>query len=553
MKTPIRYISLAALLVLPAGLAAQTQQPDTALVRTVVVEQEYAPLIQDAPKVNVLPRVEEPQVTPKEVEYDTAPMAAAQVPADTLPSYAAKETPDKAAPGYVRLGYGDLGYGGQSNLDFLADYLFRLSGRDRLGVTVGVQGMDGELETGDAEAYGYDKWDAYDYRTHAALDYTHRFDRMDLNVAGHFGLRNFNRLPDLAPGKQRFTSGDVHVGLASTDEALPVQFRAETNLLLYQRGLDLDMEDAQEVAVRTEAEAWGSLGRGQTVGVALRMDNLLYKNNLYENYTALSLTPYYAYEANGWTLRAGVNVDPTFGFGKKFRVSPDVQAQYAFPARVVLYAQARGGRLLNDFRRLEAVSPYASPVGQLESTYEQVNAAVGVRVGTRSGFGLHVYGGYQNLEDDTYFGDVASSVYPALVLSTWDTDNFYVGAELGYSYRDLVTITARGTYRDWSAKDGGDLMGVLAFKPAFEGDFRVEAHPIKPLRVEVGYRHAGRVKVLDERADPVSNLYAGATYDILRWLGVYARLDNILDKDYRYDWFYPTQGINFVAGVTLRF
>ena len=96
-------------------------------------------------------------------------------------------------------------------------------------------------------------------------------------------------------------------------------------------------------------------------------------------------------------------------------------------------------------------------------------------------------------------------------------------------------------------------MGVLAFKPAFEGDFRVEAHPIKPLRVEVGYRHAGRVKVLDERADPVSNLYAGATYDILRWLGVYARLDNILDKDYRYDWFYPTQGINFVAGVTLRF
>ena len=62
MKFPIRYIPLAALL-LSAGLAAQTQQPDTALTRTVVVEQEYAPLIQDAAKVNVLPRVEEPVVT----------------------------------------------------------------------------------------------------------------------------------------------------------------------------------------------------------------------------------------------------------------------------------------------------------------------------------------------------------------------------------------------------------------------------------------------------------------------------------------------------------
>ena len=38
------YLSFAALF-LPMGLAAQTQQPDTALTRTVVVEQEYAPLI----------------------------------------------------------------------------------------------------------------------------------------------------------------------------------------------------------------------------------------------------------------------------------------------------------------------------------------------------------------------------------------------------------------------------------------------------------------------------------------------------------------------------
>ena len=289
MKFPIRYIPLAALL-LSAGLAAQTQQPDTALTRTVVVEQEYAPLIQDAAKVNVLPRVEEPVVTPKNVEYDTAPLAATQIPADTLPSYAARETPDKATPGYDRLGYGNLG-----NLDVYADYLFRLSRRDRLGVTVGVQGMDGEQEVDGVFPFYQPTetdWDAYDYCTRAALDYTHRFSRVDLNLAGRFGLRNFNRLPDYASGKQKFTSGDVHLGLASTDDGLPVQFRAETNLLLYQRQRGLDYEDSREVAVRTEAEAWGSLGGGQTVGAALRMDNVVYRHNLYEAYTALSLTPY---------------------------------------------------------------------------------------------------------------------------------------------------------------------------------------------------------------------------------------------------------------------
>ena len=198
MKFPIRYIPLAALL-LPAGLAAQTQQPDTALTRTVVVEQEYAPLIQDASKVNVLPRVEEPVVTPKNVEYDTAPVAATQIPADTLPSYAAKESPDKATPGYVRLGYGNLG-----NLDVYADYLFRLSDRDRLGLTVGVQGMDGELED-------LVTWDAYDYRTRAALDYTHRFSRVDQPRGPEPGrtLRPAQLQP---PAGLRVGQAEVHFG-----------------------------------------------------------------------------------------------------------------------------------------------------------------------------------------------------------------------------------------------------------------------------------------------------------------------------------------------------
>ena len=78
----------------------------------------------------------------------------------------------------------------------------------------------------------------------------------------------------------------------------------------------------------------------------------------------------------------------------------------------------------------------------------------------------------------------------------------------------------------------------------------MEVHPISPLRVHVGYRHAERE---GDHIDPVSNLYAGATYDLFSGLGVYLRLDNLLDKDYRYDWYYPTQGINFLGGVTFRF
>ena len=60
---------LALAMSMPSCLQAQTTQPkDTTMTRTVVVEQEYNPDIMDASKVNVLPKVEEPTVSKKEVE-----------------------------------------------------------------------------------------------------------------------------------------------------------------------------------------------------------------------------------------------------------------------------------------------------------------------------------------------------------------------------------------------------------------------------------------------------------------------------------------------------
>ena len=244
-------------------------------------------------------------------------------------------------------------------------------------------------------------------------------------------------------------------------------------------------------------------------------------------------------------------------------MSPDVRVQYAFPARVVLYAQAKGGRLLNDFRRLEALNPYASPAGQLDATYEQLNAAAGVRVGTLSGFSLHIFpasactssGGIRAWRMTPISPSFLGGPFPKLC--PWESGTrtismpvpSWVTATATSSPSARAAPTATGRPRTGETS----WVSVLAFKPAFEGDFKVELHPITPLRVEVGYRHVSRAEIQGEQADPVCNLYAGATYDLFRGVGVYARLDNLLDKDYRYDWYYPTQGINFWGGVTFRF
>lgn len=248
-----------------------------------------------------------------------------------------------------------------------------------------MNGMDGKLELPDNDG----KWDSYYYRTHANIGYLHRFKKVDLDVVGNFGLSNFNFLPDAAVRKQKFTSGDIHFGVKSTDEELPLQFSAETNLMLYERQYDFGSLNNQENIIRTKALVAGGISEEQIVGIGLAMDNVLYKNNNFENYTSLNLNPHYRLENDDWKIRIGAQVDMAFGFGKKFRAAPDVAIEYNFADSYILYAQAKGGRLQNDFRRLEAFCPYGLVTSQPDATYEQVNAALGFKASPATGLWLN--------------------------------------------------------------------------------------------------------------------------------------------------------------------
>lgn len=545
-----RYILAGILLVSFSWEAqAQTQPQDTTVNRTVVVEQEYNPDIMDASKVNVLPKVEPPVVSKKEVEYDITLMPAGAIPATTMQAYSGKETQAKASPGYVRLGYGNYG-----NLDVHANYLFTMSARDRLNLALRMDGMDGKLDMPE-DGSG---WSSYFYRTSAGMDYTHSFDKIDFNAAGHFGLSNFNFLPGSTNSKQKFTSGGVHLGVKSANDNLPLQFRAETNLLFYERRYDLALADTQEGIIRTKADVSGSISDEQSIGVALGMDNVFYSGKWLENYTSLNLNPYYLFRKDDWRVRLGAHVDLAFGFGKQFRAAPDIHAEYIFSDSYALYVQAKGGKLQNDFRRLESITPYGQTYGQADATYEQLNAALGFKASPAPGVWFHIYGGYQNLKNDLlpaisfYEADVPFDSH-TLIFHSGNTHNVYAGAEVRYDYKDLLAFSASGVYRNWSINREEIQKALLRFKPSLAADFRIDLKPISPVSVSLGYQHISREKAEGEKAKAVGNLYIGGSYELFRRISVYARINNVLNKEYQYDEGYPAEDINFLGGVSFRF
>lgn len=556
------YITLGmALIVITSQAQAQTQKKDTTLNRTVIVEQEYNPDILDAAKVNVLPKVEEPTISKRAVEYATALFPATSLPGGVIRPYTGTEIQSNSQPGYVRAGYGNYG-----NLDIFANYLFRLSERDKLNVLFQMDGMHGKLKH--IPYSEVDKWKAYYYRTKANVDYTHQFNKMDLNIAGNFGLSNFNFRPESVGRKQKFTSGDFHFGLNSTDETMPLQFKAETNLMLYQRQHNFILESAlDETQIRTKADVSGAINDEQRIHVALDMSNLFYGNDGLSNYTALSLNPYYELNSDSWLLRLGANVDLAFGYGKGFRVSPDITAQYVFSDSYVVYAKATGGKRINDFRRLEAFCPYSElafseqidqihPVKQLEDTYEQLNATLGFKASPTPGLWLNIYGGYQNLKDELYcnfFNLLGGGTNPLYFLSTNQANmyNTYLGATISYDYKDVLSISASGAFRNWESSHTDPF--TLINQPASELSFNIQARPISALSIHAGYDYVGRKKVESQKMNPISDLHLGAQYNLFKGISVYARIHNLLNKRYQYYVGYPTEGLNFLGGLSFRF
>lgn len=550
---------------MPLTLQAQNMQPkDTTMNRTVTVEQEYTPDIMDASKVNVLPKVVEPTVNKNEVQYATTLFPATSIPSSLMRPYTGTETQPGSKPGYVRAGYGNYG-----NLDLLANYLFTLSDKDKLNVRFQMDGMDGKLDNVPLFNPEPTQWNAFYYRTRANVDYTHQFKKLDLNIAGNFGLSNFNYRPESLNSKQKFTSGDLHAGIHFIDETAPLRFNAETNLMLYERQHNLFNElDAKtaikETIIRTKGDVTGAINDQQLVSIAVEMNNILYsgftmnsptQESYFKNYTTLLLNPYYELDNDDWKLHVGANVDLSFGFDKSVRVSPDVTAQYLFSDSYVLYARATGGRLLNDFRRLENICPYSEVVRPYD-TYEQINAAVGFKASPYPGLWFNLYGGYQNLKNDLSYSivrtpeeDTTPSTY--LIFSQLNTDNTYFGGEISYDYKETISLSAKYTYRNWKSKTNEYLLYI---KPANELSFNAHVRPISALSLNIGYDYISRTKeATSTQMSAISDLHIGASYNVFKGVSVYARINNLLNKDYQYYPGYATEGLNFLGGLSFLF
>ena len=579
-----------------AGLYAQ----DTVLNRSVVVERDYQPIIQDAGKVNTPPQAVQTEIPEAKVQYSdyvsgTAPSGAE---VNTLLSQPTRFTAPEELHGWLR------GAIGHPLTMFNFAYDVKDDKRNSLMLYANHDGQWGrrtlsETNLGFRFVHAMPKLSLYCGIKGENIFYT-KYGRYYDGSDGYNKNRGFYSplasFADFQPeDKQTQWRGRIFFGLQANPKE-KVQYKAEVG---YQM---LDVPSiATEHQIRTEFSLDARLPKERHhVGLNLFMQNNFYTvdtalipENRYNNRHNLRMEPFYAYHGKRFMIHAGVHLDLNIGKGRmlsnnkdiSFAPSPNVrfEAQLA-PKWVTLYGKAEGSfgwaslqSYLESNRYMEVIPCVTS---HAVAGYTPIDAEIGFHLKPHNHLLLEAHGGYAYYMNSksyvAFVNDYAYSPTHIIHAGTFsdfrsDYQRFKIGGQMFYHYRDIISIHLSGDYFAWkkqkmTAKASlEDLAQEISLEPgrvydrpdwaiALRIDGRIDEHwtlysdnHFEGIRWAI--TTAGEVKL-----PAYIDMNLGAQYEFTKLhLAVFLQLNNIICRRNHTLYGYQSYLINGLAGVSWKF
>ncbi|MBW2632125.1 MAG: TonB-dependent receptor, partial [Deltaproteobacteria bacterium] len=134
------------------------------------------------------------------------------------------------------------------------------------------------------------------------------------------------------------------------------------------------------------------------------------------------------------------------------------------------------------------------------------------------------------------------------------------GWETSFSLKPLTWLSFDAHYTYTEAKDeteGGTNEGkYLIYRSKHTGGASVNIKPLEKLNVNLNAQYVGkRYRTADNiESMPAYTLYnLAASYDVMEWLKIFGRVENLTDKKYQSIYQYGEPGIGFYGGVKVTF
>ena len=530
------------------GVFAQKKvKADSALNRTITVENEYIPDLMSVTKVNVLPTTKQMEATKLPVKYEMNPIADYKIKNHTIEPF----TLNLAKPPFNK-GYLGVGYGNNGNFDLKAGYLFKSSEKDKWMTDLSVSGFNAILRVPLDSSFN---WTSKYFRSSINESYQHLFKTWDLSVIGHLSYQGNNYINEKAAEAKTDKSSDFSIRslFHSNSNSLPIQFNAEAAIMGYNHPTQL-----HETDIRLMGDFWTPFSAdttNNTFGLKFRMDHFSYSSNNWSNEISFQTNPYLKLiSSDKYSIRLGLHADFA-NKGTRLQLSPDLQFKINILDKLVAYSTITGGREINDFYSLNSFSPYWGKDSlEIKDSYVKSNIRLGLNGCLVSGLWMNLYGGYEWKKNDLIVrGLLNSNNNLYLSLGNADTEHGYLGFDLKYDFEELFEVYASGLYNHWTNTSLNSLLQKKRFEWKLGGEYNFN----RKLSVNADYNIIiYQSAVLTSgmyRMPAVNSLGVGMDYKLLNYLSVNAHISNLFNRRYQDFYGYPAQKLNFLVGVSFRF
>ena len=590
----LKYVTL--ILLLSVGSAFTLQAQDTIVNRSISVEREFRPVIQDAGKINSMPQVLEPNVVkspatysnfnlPLNAEYNIHILPAAEL---------AIEKPLEASKGFARIGFGnfsntlaDFAYPvintSDIRLDFSLNHLATFDEKQMHSTTRANLSFDKIFKTFDLYAgigggHEYFKYYGNNYNN---ADSIINFDKLVLNYSNPYyeemsrvGINTNLRTYDL-DSLSKFPKGDTfwrfnaQAGVQSLPMATDLRYQAEIQYRIFSSRNGLT-----ENIVRTRA-GFSSPNEKNRLGFDFDLLNMMYSSkiipdfNYWKTYAVLTLNPYYSIDRPEYNVRLGFKTSLSFVHGKFISPSPDVHAEWkAIPEYLSFYGGVTGNYEVNTLDKIFTENPYLYSDLRLTDTYTPVDFYAGIKLKPLYNLLLDGYIDFKQIDNQYFFVNKGYSFIPSNIDLPFNDSKIYTnrfnvlyssasrfkaGIRANYNYKKLVNVELKWAYNGWYVENQQFAWNKPKYEAQLNTDLRINDNlTVSANMYYEGTRYAklGDFSILMQ--DKV-DINLGVNYSYTNWLTVFGKINNLINNQYQNYYGYDVQGTNMMIGAAISF
>lgn len=523
------------------------------------VEREITPVEREASRLVMLPEISLPALPAVSLPFSSLMVTAEVTPAFSPLSPVASDAGLKFSDcrGYLHAGAFPL-----FNAEIAAGY--RIMHTDRTLLRAWGT-YDGRVYRRDIPATT-DRRYWRDHSASAGVALNQALGEKSLLTAGlTYAYSRFNMHGPAESYNQWLNRVDARAAFSSSAGRL--SYKAALNLERFAYGLH-DADAASQTVTSFAGAAAIALGSEQRVGIDVDADVIhsALNSSLSTTSGLITLEPYYAaaIENRVISLRAGARIGIAVNDGKSLHISPAVKAAWNPSPYFGLEIDASGGMVTNSLASLYDDVRYCNPLIYYGSSTVPYDITAKIKVGPFRGAYLEIERGYARA--DGYLMPMADyAAGGGVTFAATDLRAWRWGATAGWNSR-LIGIKANYTgspqtftHAYYLNRDrAAHVMTVsLSLRPVSR--LEIEAsYGLRACRAIYGFEPVDIIQGVDY-SSPVrhslgnaTDLRLGARYDVNSTLSLFARGENLLNRNFIFLGDRPSQGITALIGVNLK-